>query len=164
MTLIQHPSLLPAEPVTLVRATYLFRQLNYYVELSNGSKGTVAFDSMARQQPTFADIIHRGCENDFYVSGDQLRWANGAVASAALIRARMKPSLPPARLPLTIDVAPQSAAQPKQPAAARKRHNREQAQMAQFSEDMMKQLHRQQVIQNINLALLAMLVLVLFWL
>lgn len=164
MTLPRRQSLIPAESVTLVRATYLFRRLNYYVELSNGSKGTVEFDSMTRQQPAFADIIRRGCENDFYVSGDQLRWENGAVASAALIRARMKPSPSSARLPQTIDVVPQSATKSKQPGAPRKRNIREQAQMAQFSEEMMKQLHRQQVIQNINLALLAMLVMVLFWL
>ncbi|MEJ2763655.1 hypothetical protein VV869_06695 [Photobacterium sp. MCCC 1A19761] len=164
MTLTHSHTLLPAEPVTLVRATYLYRQLNYYVELSNGSKGTIEFDSMAHQQPAFADIFRQGCENDFYVSGDQLRWANGAVASATLIRARMTPSLSSARPSLTIDAAPQSVTQPKQPGTFGKRPNREQVQMAQFSEDMMKQLHRQQVIQNINLALLAMFVMVLFWL
>ncbi len=63
--------------IKIIECIYI-KELLYYVELSNGSKGLVDFSSLASKHTAFKQILSDDKGEQYYLDGYSIEWYNGA--------------------------------------------------------------------------------------
>ncbi|MCG7584925.1 DUF2442 domain-containing protein [Photobacterium sp. OFAV2-7] len=136
--------------ISLVRATYLYRQLNYYVELSDGSRGTVDFRSLVKNNPDFTALLDQDKANCYTVTRRGIHWESGAVAEVGWIRDHVALS---ARAPVT-QYSPRTVSSRLSQGVTR-------GDLDAMTVLVTNQLRRQRILLTINAALMTVVGLVL---